>query len=76
MSTKNIGFYEKISKLSLNYHQISSNMHLISSSGEYEWFLLLSLRIDSTCNTSYNELRHEKTFFCICKKQKCRPAAL
>ena len=31
MSTHNIGFYEEISKLSLNYHQISSNMHLISS---------------------------------------------
>ena len=30
MSTHNIGFYEEISKLSLNYHQISSNMHLIS----------------------------------------------
>ena len=26
-----IGFYEEISKLSLNYHQISSNTHLISS---------------------------------------------
>ena len=33
MSTHNIGFYEEISKLSLNYHQISSNMHLISSAG-------------------------------------------
>ena len=31
MSTHNIGFYEEISKLSLNYHQISSNTHLISS---------------------------------------------
>ena len=31
MSTHNIGFYEDLTKLSLNYHQISSNMHLISS---------------------------------------------
>ena len=31
MSTHNIGFYEEISKISLNYHQISSNTHLISS---------------------------------------------
>ena len=31
MSTPNIGFYEKLTKLSLNYHQISSNTHLISS---------------------------------------------
>ena len=35
MSTHNIGFYEqKIrQKLSLNYHQISSNTHIISSAG-------------------------------------------
>ena len=32
MSTHNIDFYEEISKLSLNYHEISPNMHLISSS--------------------------------------------
>ena len=32
MSTHNIGFYEGISKIILNYHQISSNTHLISSS--------------------------------------------
>ena len=32
MSTHNIGFYEDLTKKnSLNYHQISSNMHLISS---------------------------------------------
>ena len=31
MSTHNIGFYEEISKISLNYHQISSNTHLTSS---------------------------------------------
>ena len=31
MSTHNIGFYEDLTKLSLNYHQISSNTHLISS---------------------------------------------
>ena len=31
MSTHNIGFYEDLTKLSLNFHQISSNMHLISS---------------------------------------------
>ena len=29
MSTHNIGFYEEISKI-IPYHQISSNMHLIS----------------------------------------------
>ena len=31
MSTHNIGFYEDLTKLSLNYYQISSNTHLISS---------------------------------------------
>ena len=31
MSTHNIGFYEELTKISLNYHQISSNTHLISS---------------------------------------------
>ena len=32
MSTHNIDFYEDLTKLSFNYHQILSNMHLISSS--------------------------------------------
>ena len=33
MSTHNIGFYEDLTKItvSFNYHQIPSNMHLISS---------------------------------------------
>ena len=31
MSTHNIGFYEDLTKIILNYHQISSNTHLISS---------------------------------------------
>ena len=31
MSTNKIGFYEDLTKLSLNDHQISSNTHLISS---------------------------------------------
>ena len=31
MSTHNIGFYEGLAKVSLNYHQISSNRQLISS---------------------------------------------
>ena len=34
MSTHNIGFYEDLTKKSLNYHQISFNMHLISSAVE------------------------------------------
>ena len=33
MSTHNIGFYEEISKIIIKYHQISLNMHLISSAG-------------------------------------------
>ena len=34
MSTHNIGFYEDLTKI-LNYHQISSNTHLISSAVEW-----------------------------------------
>ena len=30
MGTHNKGFYEDLTKLSLNYHQILSNTHLIS----------------------------------------------
>ena len=33
MSTHNIGFHEDLTKISLSYHQISSNTHLISSAG-------------------------------------------
>ena len=33
MTTHNIGFYEDLTKISLNYHQISSKTHLISSAG-------------------------------------------
>ena len=36
MNTNNIGFYNEIGKLSFNYHQISSNMRIISSSGTHE----------------------------------------
>ena len=45
MSTHNIGFYEDLTKKSLNYHQISSNTHLISSAVSHVtgktclWFL-------------------------------------
>ena len=31
MSTHSIGFYEDLTKISLNYQQIASNTHLISS---------------------------------------------
>ena len=33
MSAHNIGIYEDLTKIILQYHQISSNTHLISSSG-------------------------------------------
>ena len=45
MSTHNIGFYEDLTKLhknlSLNYHQISSNTHLISSAGQVFFMWLI-----------------------------------
>ena len=31
MSTHNIGFYEDLTKITLNYHQISSNTHISSA---------------------------------------------
>ena len=40
MNTHNIGFYDDLKKLSLNYHQISSDMHLISSAATRSSFVL------------------------------------
>ena len=34
MSTHNIGFYEDLTKIILNYHEISPNTHLISSAAD------------------------------------------
>ena len=48
MSTHNIGFYEDIAKLSLNYHQISSNTHLISSAA---FFLVFFLIVECYCDS-------------------------
>ena len=42
MSTHNIGFYEDLTKLSLNYYQISSKTHLISSADTI--FLISALK--------------------------------
>ena len=53
MSTHNIGFYEDLTKLSFNYHQISSNTHLISSAVLH----LLSLHYAfNGCLWTYDEL--------------------
>ena len=52
MSTHNIGFYEEISKLSFNYHQISSNMQLISSAGKllvYNCFIQYFIAVLINC---------------------------
>ena len=45
MSTHKIGFYEDLTKLSLNYHQMSSNTYLISSAA-----LTLCLPVSSADN--------------------------
>ena len=39
MSTHNIGFYEDLTKIIFEYHQISSNMDLISSSLPTTFFM-------------------------------------
>ena len=41
MSTHNIGFCEDLPKFSLNFHQISSNTHLISSADGFIIFCLI-----------------------------------
>ena len=41
MSTLNIGFYEEISKMISNCHQLSSNRHCIcSSAGNYPLYMV------------------------------------
>ena len=42
MSTHSIGFYEDLTKLSLNYHQISSNTRLISSAVTFLLLVVIS----------------------------------
>ena len=59
MSTHNIGVYEDLTKISLNYHQISSNTHLIASAGSpsvhlgtkqrVATWLLLILHYEESC---------------------------
>ena len=48
MSTHNIGFYEDMTKIILNYHQISSNTHLISTAVS-----ALLMGHSGLCNTLY-----------------------
>ena len=48
MSTNNIGFYEDLTKLSLNYHQLSSNTHVISSLNNPENITLSVNRVEQT----------------------------
>ena len=54
MSTHNIDFYEEIAKLSFNYHQISSNTHLISSSDLSSF----ELHYKKTCFLHLQKQRH------------------
>ena len=74
MSTHNIGFYEEISKIILNYHQISSNTQLISSSGLCSRDLLAGMAVDSRVKEVEKETKtphsdqgtvniHNKTFY-------------
>ena len=57
MSIHKIGFYEDFTKLSLNYHQISSNTHLISSAV----FLCIYINIISLhCSWARPQLRRLK----------------
>ena len=60
MSTHNIGFYKDLTKISLNYHQISSNMHLISSavsSAKCTFFLTIGGMVKISVRLSYGYLK-------------------
>ena len=52
MSTHNIGFYEDLTKIILNYHQISSNMHLISSAASLKIYAKNNYSIKSYDETN------------------------
>ena len=62
MGTHSIGFYEGISKLSLNYHQISSNTHLISSAG---------LVMSSMVGNPKDRFSHDMAHMCVYKNHPC-----
>ena len=50
MSTHNIGFYGDLTKIifELNYHQISSNTHLITSAGMLDSYLFKNVNLYGT----------------------------
>ena len=60
MSTHSIGFNEDLTTLSFNYHQISSNMHLVLSAGIF-------FTIKRLCSENSNTLKQD---LCIAWKPK------
>ena len=62
MSTYNIGFYEEISKISLNYHQISSKSNLSLSS-----VIPIGRRTRSRALT--NDLRMNRVWLHSCRER-------
>ena len=59
MSTYNIGFHEK-TKLYFNYHQISSNTHLISSSDQRFRFPSVQCDVRTEMRRKTSLLKNEK----------------
>ena len=62
MSTHKIGFYEDLTKISLKYHQISSNTHLISSAAQLNIGLTLNgwlkgIRLPHAKSEGYDQTR-------------------
>ena len=81
MSTHNMGFYEDLTYEDLIkiIFQLSSNMHLISSSGLNSCHEEVQQKINGLTSMSYItqfEPRYEKTGFLHMRKQRCRSAPL
>ena len=68
--THNIGFYEELTKISLNYHKISSNTHLIMSPPEGLGDILFFPRRPSVYLSAETDvylcvLNHGRTSVCL-----------
>ena len=54
MSTHTIGFYEDLTKLSLNYHQISSNTLFLLFDSPWYFVIYLFYRNDSLTSIGFH----------------------
>ena len=62
MSTHTIGFYEDLTKI---IFELSSNMHLISSAGAFNYKHILLLCVDSRVSLSLLDETFNRAHLCI-----------